>query len=146
MADRFAAEELTEAECWELVSQTVVGRLGVCLEGRPYVFPINFVGDDGSFVFRTATGTKLSAARDRQVVFEIDGYDADTGVAWSVIAAGSAREIESAIEWSDAQDLLLFPWHVAPKSHFVRIVVDEISGRRFRAPYAGPAGFRRGGP
>ena len=60
-------------------------------------------------MFRTATGTKLSGARDRQVVFEIDGYAADTGVAWSVIAAGSAHEIESAIERSDAQDLPLFP-------------------------------------
>jgi hypothetical protein len=145
MGDRFATEDLTEAECWGLVSQTVVGRLAVCLDGRAYIFPINFVGDQGSIVFRTAEGTKLSAARNRHVVFEIDGYEAVQGVAWSVIIAGVAREIESDFEWSDVETFPLFPWHVAPKAHFVRIAAEEISGRRFRAPYAGASGFRRGG-
>ena len=37
-------------------------------------------------------------------------------------------------------DFRSFPWDVVPKSHFVRIVADEVSGRRFRAVYAGPGG------
>jgi nitroimidazol reductase NimA-like FMN-containing flavoprotein (pyridoxamine 5'-phosphate oxidase superfamily) len=143
MDDRFATEELTEAECWGLVSDAVVGRLAVCLDGRAHIFPINFIEHQGSIVFRTAAGTKLSAARNRHVAFEIDGYEADEGMAWSVIIAGEAREIVCGIEWSDARDLPLFPWHVAPKAHFVRIAPDEISGRRFRAPYVGPSGLRR---
>jgi uncharacterized protein len=145
MADTFATEELSEAACWKLIETTAVGRLAVCLDGRAHIFPINFVRDRESIVFRTAEGTKLSAARNHHVAFEIDGYAAGQGVAWSVIIAGEAREIETDIEWSYAQHFPLFPWHVAPKAHFVRITADEISGRRFHAPYAGPAGFRRGG-
>lgn len=143
MADRFATEELTETECWDLVAQAVVGRIAICLDGRAHIFPINFVRDQDSIVFRTAAGTKLSAAGDRHVAFEVDGYEADRGVAWSVIIAGHAAEIVSRADWSHADELPLFPWHVAPKPHFVRVTADEISGRRFHAPYAGTGGFER---
>jgi len=146
MDERFDTEELAEAECWELVSRTEVGRLAVCLDGRPLIFPINLVRDANSIVFRTASGTKLSAARDCLVAFEIDGYLPDEGVAWSVIVAGMATEIQSAIDWAEVHDLPLFPWHVGPKGHFVRIDPDEISGRRFRAPYAGASGFQHAPP
>ena len=143
MDDPFATELLTESECWELVSRTVVGRLAVCLDGRAHIFPINYIPDGRSIVFRTAEGTKLSASRHHHVAFEIDGYEPERGVAWSVILAGEATEIVDAGDWSDALELPLFPWHVAPKGHFVRIAADEVSGRRFRAPYAGSSGFQR---
>ena len=146
MDDRFATEELSEAECWELIERTVVGRLAVCLDGRAHIFPINFIRDRDAIVFRTAEGTKLSAARNQPVAFEIDGYEADRGVAWSVIVTGEATEILSGVEWSDARDLPLFPWHVGPKGHFVRIAAEELSGRQFRAPYAGSSGFHRDPP
>jgi len=146
MDERFATEILPEAECWELVSRTVVGRLAVCLDGHPHIFPINFVRDADSILFRTASGTKLSAARDCRVAFEIDGYQPETGVAWSVVVAGMATEVRSGIEWADVHDLPLFPWHVGPKGHFVRIEADEVSGRRFRAPYANASGFQHASP
>jgi uncharacterized protein len=145
MDDRFATEVLTDSECWELLSRATVGRLAVCLDGRAHIFPINFISDRGSIVFRTAEGTKLSGARDHQVEFEIDGYQPNRGLAWSVILAGEATEIVGPDEWADARELPLFPWHVAPKGHFVRIAPDEVSGRRFYAPYAGPSGFQRSG-
>ena len=146
MDERFETEILDESECWELLSRTRVGRLAVCLEGRAHIFPVNYLPDRGSIVFRTAEGTKLSAARDHHVAFEIDGYEPEQGIAWSVIVAGEASEIVDADEWDDARDLPLFPWHVAPKGRFVRISADEVSGRRFFAPYAGPSGFSRTGP
>lgn len=143
MADTYATHELTADECWELVERTVVGRIAMCLEGRAHIFPINFVRDRDSIVFRTAVGTKLSATRHRHVAFEIDGYEPEQSTAWSVIIAGWAAEIESNVEWSGVDHLALFPWHVAPKAHFVRVAADEISGRRFLAPYAGASGFQR---
>lgn len=143
MDDRYATEVLSEPECWELASRAVVGRLAVCLHGRAHIFPINFVRDGNSIVFRTAQGTKLSAARHHHVAFEIDGYEPERGLAWSVIVAGQATEIIDPDAWSDARDLPLFPWHTAPKGHFVRIAAEELSGRRFYAPYAGPTGFQR---
>ena len=102
------------------------------MRDHPSIFPINFVVDRESIVFRTAAGTKLSEAVTGQTVaFEADGYDADAGEAWSVIIQGRAFEIERMHDYFDALALPLFPWHAAPKHHFVRIEPDEMSGRRF---------------
>ena len=45
---------------------------------------------------------------------------------------GRGEEITRGHELLDTAGLPLFPWHAAPKQRFVRIVPDEISGRRFR--------------
>ena len=45
---------------------------------------------------------------------------------------GRAEEISRGYEVLDAVDLPLFPWHGAPKQRFIRIVPDEITGRRFQ--------------
>ena len=61
---------------------------------RPEIFPINFVVDHGTVVFRTAEGTKLAGAvQGDAVAFEADGYERDTGEAWSVVVKGHAEEI-----------------------------------------------------
>jgi nitroimidazol reductase NimA-like FMN-containing flavoprotein (pyridoxamine 5'-phosphate oxidase superfamily)/nucleotide-binding universal stress UspA family protein len=135
-----AVEELSAAMCWEVLNSSRVGRLAVCLGGSPRIFPINFVVDEHTIVFRTAPGTKLTGVRNSDVAFEVDDYDAATGQATSVIIEGRASEIAGGNEWDRALELPLFPWHVAPKGHFVRITPDRVSGRRFRAAYAGDAG------
>jgi nucleotide-binding universal stress UspA family protein/nitroimidazol reductase NimA-like FMN-containing flavoprotein (pyridoxamine 5'-phosphate oxidase superfamily) len=135
-----AVEELSAATCWEVLTSSRVGRLAVCSSGSPRIFPINFVVDEHTIVFRTAPGTKLAGVRNSSVAFEVDDYDADTGQATSVIIAGTATEITDADEWDRALELPLFPWHVAPKGHFVRVTPDTVSGRRFRAAYAGGTG------
>ncbi len=118
--------------CWDLLRQAEVGRLAVSIADHPDIFPINFVVDNGTVVFRTAEGTKLAAAvLGRSVAFEVDGYDPAAGDAWSVVIKGRAREIERMQDVFDALDLPLFPWHASPKHRFVRIAPDDVSGRRF---------------
>ena len=118
--------------CLDLLRTCEVGRLAVSITDLPDIFPINYVVDRGNLVFRTAEGTKLAAALvGRGVAFEVDGYDAHAGEAWSVVVKGYATEIEQMHECFDALDLPLFPWQVAPKHHFVRISPVEITGRRF---------------
>jgi hypothetical protein len=41
-------------------------------------------------------------------------------------------EIERMYELFDALELPLYPWHVAPKHRFVRILPEFVTGRRFR--------------
>jgi hypothetical protein len=119
-------------ECWELLRSSEVGRLAVSITNHPDIFPINYVVDDGTVVFRTAEGTKLAAAvLGTAVAFEVDGYDRSTGDAWSVVIKGWATEIEKMYDLFDAHDLPLFPWNSAPKHRFVRIVPAETTGRRF---------------
>jgi nitroimidazol reductase NimA-like FMN-containing flavoprotein (pyridoxamine 5'-phosphate oxidase superfamily) len=120
-------------ECLQLMRSQVVGRLAISIGNHPDIFPINFVVDHGSVVFRTAEGTKLAASLlGQSVAFEVDGLDAEAGEAWSVVVKGRAVEIEWMHEYLDALDLPLFPWHAAPKQRFVRIEPSEITGRRFQ--------------
>ena len=130
--DRCGITELEHHECWELLRDSEVGRLAVAIAGHPDIFPVNFVVDHGSVVFRTAEGTKLAAAvLGTATAFEVDGYDADAGEAWSVVLKGQAREIGAIQDVFEALDLPLFPWHASRKHRFVRIVPDELTGRRF---------------
>ena len=120
-------------DCWALLRSHEVGRLAVSIGDRPDIFPINYVVDHGTVVFRTAEGTKLAGAIEGEAVaFEADGYEPDSGEAWSVVVKGHAEEISRGPELLDTAGLPLFPWHATPKQRFVRIVPDEISGRRFR--------------
>ena len=130
--DRFGTTVLAAHESLELLRSSVVGRLAVSITDHPDIFPINYVVDHGSVVFRTAEGTKLAAAMlGRGVAFEVDGYDQANGEAWSVVIKGHAVEIEKIHDLFDAVDLPLFSWQAAPKPRFVRIEPVDISGRRF---------------
>jgi hypothetical protein len=126
-------EILATDECWALLRTSDVGRLAVAIMNQPDIFPVNYVVDHGAVVFRTAEGTKLAAAvLGRGVAFEIDGYDAARGEAWSVVVKGRAVEIKRMQEVFDACDLPLFPWLASPKPRFVRIEPGSVTGRRFR--------------
>jgi uncharacterized protein len=130
--DRFGTEVLETNVCWQLLRDSEVGRLAVSITDHPDIFPINFVVDHGTVLFRTAEGTKLAAAvLGCAVAFEVDGYDPDRADAWSVVLKGRATEIERMQDVFSALDLPLFPWHAAPKPRFVRIEPSDISGRRF---------------
>jgi len=122
---------LTATESWALLRQAVVGRVAVIIDDRPDIFPVNHLVDHGSLVFRTAAGTKLAAASGHQVAFEVDGYDAETASAWSVVVKGEAQHVNRLYDMLEVIELPLFPWHASPKPHFIRITADTITGRRF---------------
>ena len=101
--DRLGITILETNTCWDLLRSADVGRLAVAIGNHPDIFPINYVVDHGTMVFRTAEGTKLAAAvLGRAVAFEIDGYDAEAGDAWSVVVKGRAVEIERMQDVFDA--------------------------------------------
>src|SRR5688500_9953235 len=93
------AELLSLAECWELLDDTSVGRLAVDIAGQPDIFPINYIVDGTSLVFRTGAGTKLAGAvLGHHVAFEIDGIHLSDRTVWSVVVKGFAREITNMFE------------------------------------------------
>ena len=44
-------EHLDAEQCWRLLRSIRVGRLAVCAQGRPLIFPVNYVVDGESIVF-----------------------------------------------------------------------------------------------
>ena len=138
--EKWTVDELSESACWELLRTTSVGRLAVWVEDHPDIFPLNYAVDHGTVVFRSRTGTKLSAALpDSPVALEADGYDAEKGDAWSVVIKGNAEEIKGQ-DLMDTMDLPLFPWQAGDKPRFIRIIPTITSGRRF--PVADPSVWR----
>lgn len=125
-----ATDELPEAKCWELLRQGVIGRLAVVTDEGPDIFPINYVVDHGSIVFRTAAGRKFSSSAGQPVAFEVDGYDDSDATTWSVVVHGRTHEIRDTDEVIEALSLPLFPWHNGPKPRFMRVSPASITGRR----------------
>ncbi len=130
-------EVLDASQSWALLRESPFGRLGVIVDGRPEIFPVNHVVDHGSILFRSGPGTKVTASVGRPVVFEVDGYDPIHGDAWSVMVSGRGREVTDTDDVIDAMHTTLFPWHQGPKPRFVRIVTESVTGRRY--PVSGGA-------
>lgn len=140
MTEESTVVALSESECWELLRTTSVGRLAVWVDDHPDIFPVNYVVDHGTVVFRSAAGTKLSAAlAGTPVALEADGYDDGTAEAWSVVIRGQAEEIHGGPDLLETVDLPLFPWQAGDKGRFIRIVPTTTSGRRF--PVADPSSW-----
>ena len=126
----YGLEVLDRAQCDALLRSQQVGRVGVC-SGRPGVFPVLYALLDGDVVFRTAPGEKLiAAALRREVVFEVDDFDAATRSGWSVNVVGIAEELEDPAERARAEALELHPWAGEVRDRCVRIRAAEVSGRR----------------
>lgn len=125
-----ALEYLDEAECWRLLAQEPVGRVGVIFDSGPEVYPVNHRVDGGTIVFRTDPGSKLEAlAKTPSVCYEVDGLDPVRRTGWSVLVKGRASEVGPEEADSDALRLLDL-WSVGPKAHGIRITPTEVTGRR----------------
>jgi nitroimidazol reductase NimA-like FMN-containing flavoprotein (pyridoxamine 5'-phosphate oxidase superfamily) len=121
---------LSESECWNLLSSVALGRLVTSVDGHPAIFPVNFVVQHRTVLFRTSEGTKLvSAAINNQVLFEADDHGVTEG--WSVIVKGTARILRTHEEIDEAERAQLLPWIATVKQHFVRIRPLSVTGRRF---------------
>lgn len=57
--------------------------------------------------------------------------DSSRAVAWSVVLRGEAKEITRPEELRDTVDLDVSPLQSGTKNHFIRIVAEAVTGRRF---------------
>lgn len=129
--DHAGMEVLSHEDCVSRLSLDSVGRVAFLSDGEIQVFPVNYRFHDGAIVFRTAAGTKLSAAEFHKTVsFEIDGWNVEQQSGWSVVAKGLAKEVIDEETIADLETLGLRPWAGPGKNHWVRIRPEEITGRK----------------
>jgi uncharacterized protein len=127
--------DISARECEDLLATTALGRLGVVVDGRPEVFPVNHVfdRDSGCVVFPTKSGAKLNGALNwPTVAFEVDGIVADVG-GWSVAVVGRAEEIIDVDEIERVSRLRKVLWAAGAGTRWIRIVPEKVSGRRISA-------------
>lgn len=124
-------EELRIHECWKYLRSASVGRLALVVNGRPEIFPVNYLPEDGTVIFRTGPGTKLDALlKGGSVALEADGLNTYGTIAWSVVLKGEPETVDPDGEGL-AREQGPSPWEEGTKDELIRITPTEISGRRF---------------
>ena len=122
---------LSEDESWHLLASRTLGRLVTSVEGQPEIFPVNFVVQRRTVLFRTAEGAKLfTVVMNSRVAFEADDHNVSEG--WSVIVKGTARLLNTSAEIQEAERAQLLSWTATSKHRYVRVIPSVITGRRFR--------------
>jgi nitroimidazol reductase NimA-like FMN-containing flavoprotein (pyridoxamine 5'-phosphate oxidase superfamily) len=130
------ATVLSENDCLARLRSADVGRVAFDVDGRIEVFPVNYGMEGSVIVFRTGAGTKLNEVPSRPVAFEVDGWEPQSGIGWSVVARGRAEEFTTNVGRA-AEHLRWAPVHPAAPGthwHWIGIRPSEITGRRFRVP------------
>jgi nitroimidazol reductase NimA-like FMN-containing flavoprotein (pyridoxamine 5'-phosphate oxidase superfamily) len=113
-----------------LLEETPLGRIAVNSGALPAILPVHYRMLDGSIVFRTAPGMKLTAAACGAIVaFEIDHADLAARTGWSVLVLGEARRIDDPATLARAKALDLRPWF-GSRDYYVQIEIGRLSGRR----------------
>jgi uncharacterized protein len=130
--DHAGLEILPFDACLHFLAAVPVGRVSFLADGEIIVLPVNHVVDGQDPVFRTARGSKLSAAEGQDLVaFEADAYDERTKSGWSVLVNGRAQAIYDEAEIQRLNRLGLHPWVTAVDRPFwIRIRPTSITGRR----------------
>ncbi|MDQ0028668.1 pyridoxamine 5'-phosphate oxidase family protein [Arthrobacter bambusae] len=125
-------EELSVHDCWKYLRSSSVARVAVVNGDSPEIFPINYVPDEGTVVFRTGPGTKLGAVlAGRMIALEADGFNTYGTIAWSVIVKGHAEIVSVDEELQAFSSMELSPWEPGAKDHLIRVTPTELTGRRF---------------
>lgn len=131
---RTGLAEIDEARCWELLRSTQIGRLAVAVGHHPDIFPVNYRIWRDKVVIRTEAGTKLAGAvLNGAVAFEIDDIDAEHHSGWSVVVSGTAREPQRMEEELALEDLDFDLWVGTPKSRWLVIEPETVTGRELPA-------------
>jgi len=129
-------EELSEAQCLQLIAPGGVGRIAYESRFGPAVLPVNYRLDGGAVLFRTAEHGPLDedlrtgiAGGAYKVAFEIDDIDTAARRGWSVLIQGPAKHLtETERDAAGAADLQT--WAPGARELFVKIVPTRITGRR----------------
>ena len=127
-------EVLERDACERLLASHDIGRIAFSLGGVPEIFPVNYASDGSTVVFRTSDGTRLVRSALQRAAFEVDEFDQEAHIAWSVVVHGVVVEI------TDSADPLAVRLRekpvlpLAPGAHerWMALYSSSITGRRFR--------------
>lgn len=132
--DRHGLEVLSMSQCLALLRSRPLGRLAYLDRGGPTVVPVNHVVDGPSVVLRSLGGGKTDAALHGQsVAFQLDEHDPARGTGWSVLVRGRAVPVDDPEEIARFEaELDSWAGRNSGQATWLRIVAEEISGRRLR--------------
>ncbi|MGV3618516.1 MAG: pyridoxamine 5'-phosphate oxidase family protein [Fimbriimonas sp.] len=127
--------ELTANEIEEVLHGTAFGRLGCCLDGLPYIFPLGYGYDGRRILVQTVAGQKIDIMRaNPEVCFEVEDVLGPTN--WrTVIVRGIFTELagaDAATAVGLIVDKLLPIVQEGPGARYGRAVTPTIRDAEFR--------------
>lgn len=130
--DGAAVEELTGAECRELLGSRSVGRLGVVRGGFPLIIPVNYAVHRDRIVVHSGTGTTFSSARQHRVCFEVDDVSPTRRTGWSVLVQGFALEVGAGDDplFDEYAAVPLESWAAGRRDRVLLVTPLSVTGRR----------------
>jgi hypothetical protein len=132
--ERILRSEIPAWDCFQLLDEQRVGRLGILENGYPVAIPVSYrlVGSpsDRRIVIRTAPSTTIAQYEGRASL-EVDHIDEREKTAWSVIARGNLHRLLGDDTFPDPQ-----PWLIEGRHLRLGLSIVAVSGRRFIARQA----------
>lgn len=133
---------LTRARCLDLLATAGLGRVGVSVQALPVILPVTYAVIGETVVFRSAAGSKLTAAMRRSVVaFEADRRDPCGAWGWSVLVQGVASEVSDPALLAAARARLApdLPFLDGEVARVIAVEIAFVSGRAFGPVPEAPA-------
>lgn len=124
--------ELSTEECQGLIRGGVFGRIAITASSGPHLIPVNYSVVGETIVVATSAYSVLAReGRDTHAAFEIDGVDYERQSGWSVVVHGQLwmEEDEDELDRIHAE-WPPHPWPDGTRSLFLRLSLDDVSGRR----------------
>lgn len=131
-------EELSEAECFELIRDGGVGRFVFQETQGPAAVPVNFGLAGEQIVFRVEQRSHLIEMLQGPVAFEVDHTEPESDSGWSVLIRGTGAEVDM----EQVPELLRqmgpafpHPWGEGVHNVWVAVTPRKVTGRRLTVPY-----------
>jgi len=122
-------QELSRAECMELLTEKNVGRVVYAGPDGPEIIPLNYIVHNDAVLFRTSPHSLLGRSLPLDVAaFEVDETDDFTESGWSVVLRGAVHAL-------DADDLPPVDerptaWPAGQRTLYVRLAPRTVTGLR----------------
>jgi uncharacterized protein len=124
---------IDEAEAWQLLGTTTVGRLGFTTDEGIVILPVNFIVHEERIYVRTEHGSTVAAlagGRD-DVAFEVDYHSDLNQFGWNVLVHAQAAEADpDEAERAIASSTRLGPWAPGDRTLVIALTPGSITGRR----------------
>ena len=127
-------EALDEHGCLEHLHSSSLGRIAFRSGDDIEILPVNYSCDGSIVIYRTAAGSRLAAAPKDRVAFEVDGWDSEQRIGWSVVIKGIVLDVTAGNDpfSTSLRNHKVVPLAPGRRERWMAVYPSNVSGRRFR--------------
>ena len=127
-------DALDEQSCLEHLHSASLGRIAFRSGEDIEIYPVNYAYDGSIVVYRTAGASRLAEAPRDHVAFEVDGWDPQERVGWSVVIKGILLDVTAGNDpfSKSLRERNVVPLAPGRRERWMAVYPSSVTGRRFR--------------